>query len=121
MRALSMKEPWATLLLQGKKTIETRKWTTNYRGQLLFCASQSPRSPIAGFAFATAMLEDIRPMTKEDEAAACCPVYDRAYSWILRDIAPLPVKFRVRGQLGLFDVEVPAGGRCFTAGGERHA
>jgi hypothetical protein len=107
MKALSMKDPWATLLLQGKKTIETRKWTTKYRGEILFCATKWPHSAIAGLAFATAELIECRPMTKDDEAAACCPVYERAYSWILKDIRPLEVKFKVKGQLGLFDVEVP--------------
>ena len=107
MKALSLKEPWASLLLEGKKTIETRKWTTDYRGKILLCASLQPSSQIAGFAFATAELVDCRPMTKEDEVKAYCPVYDRANAWILEDIIPLDVKFRVKGHLGLFDVEIP--------------
>jgi len=38
MKALSWKEPFATLMLHGK--IETRTWNTNYRGLVLICASQ---------------------------------------------------------------------------------
>ena len=40
MKALSVKEPWASLIRSGKKTIETRTWNTNYRGKLLICTSQ---------------------------------------------------------------------------------
>ena len=46
MKALSIKEPWATLILEGKKTIETRTWKTNYRGEILLCASKNPKSNI---------------------------------------------------------------------------
>lgn len=37
-RALSWKEPFASLMLHGK--IETRTWHTNYRGLVLICASK---------------------------------------------------------------------------------
>lgn len=40
MKALSVKQPWASLIDDGTKTIETRKWSTRYRGDLLICASQ---------------------------------------------------------------------------------
>jgi len=32
--ALSIRQPWAELILCGKKTIELRSWTTDYRGPL---------------------------------------------------------------------------------------
>jgi len=32
--ALSIRQPWAELILLGRKTIELRSWSTNYRGQL---------------------------------------------------------------------------------------
>ena len=37
--ALSWKQPYAELMLHGKK--ETRKWATDYRGLVLICASKS--------------------------------------------------------------------------------
>lgn len=40
IRALSWKEPYASLMLHGK--IETRPWSTKYRGLVLVCASQKP-------------------------------------------------------------------------------
>lgn len=35
MKALSLKHPWAFLVMIGWKTIETRTWKTNYRGTIL--------------------------------------------------------------------------------------
>ncbi len=32
--AISIRQPWAELILLGKKTIELRSWSTDYRGQL---------------------------------------------------------------------------------------
>lgn len=32
MRALSIRQPWAELILSGRKTIETRSWRTSWRG-----------------------------------------------------------------------------------------
>ena len=39
MRVISIKEPFATLLMQNIKHIETRSWKTNYRGELYIHAS----------------------------------------------------------------------------------
>ena len=40
MKTLSLKQPWAELILQGKKKIELRKWNTNLRGEFLIHASK---------------------------------------------------------------------------------
>ena len=42
MRALSVKQPWASLIASGQKTIETRTWRTDYRGDLLIVSSRQP-------------------------------------------------------------------------------
>lgn len=34
MKVLSLTEPYATLIKNGIKTIETRSWKTNYRSKL---------------------------------------------------------------------------------------
>jgi len=39
LKALSFKQPWADLIMAGFKTIETRKWKTDWRGRLLICSS----------------------------------------------------------------------------------
>jgi len=40
MKAISLWQPWATLIAIGAKKYETRSWATPYRGPLLICASK---------------------------------------------------------------------------------
>jgi hypothetical protein len=40
--ALSLKQPWATLLVTGLKTIEVRRWPTARRGRILIHAARKP-------------------------------------------------------------------------------
>ncbi len=40
MLTLSLMQPWASLIVMGIKTIETRRWQTAHRGPMLIHASQ---------------------------------------------------------------------------------
>ena len=40
--ALSLKQPWAALVVAGKKTIEVRKWATGIRGRVYIHAARIP-------------------------------------------------------------------------------
>ena len=40
VKSLSLNQPYAELLISGKKTIEVRRWNTNFRGQFLVHASK---------------------------------------------------------------------------------
>jgi hypothetical protein len=40
--ALSLKQPWAALLVHGRKTVEVRRWPTARRGRVLIHASRIP-------------------------------------------------------------------------------
>jgi hypothetical protein len=40
--ALSLKQPWAALVVAGKKTIEVRKWATGIRGRIYIHAARIP-------------------------------------------------------------------------------
>ena len=40
--ALSLKQPWATLLVYGRKTVEVRRWPTTRRGRVLIHAARVP-------------------------------------------------------------------------------
>jgi len=42
MKALSLWQPWASLMAAGLKTIETRSWSTAYRGPLAIHAAKRP-------------------------------------------------------------------------------
>jgi hypothetical protein len=39
MKALTLWQPWASLIAQGEKKVETRSWCTKYRGDLAIHAS----------------------------------------------------------------------------------
>ena len=43
MKCLSVCQPFADLIIQGKKTIELRKWNTKFRGEFLIHASKKIR------------------------------------------------------------------------------
>lgn len=46
--ALSIKQPWAALLVHGLKTIEVRRWPTTKRGRILIHAGRIPDTrPVA--------------------------------------------------------------------------
>ena len=117
LRAISIKNPFATLMLGGK--IETRKWATDYRGEVLLCNTASPFSDRAatkimgevqsrraglilegalvrpGMAFAVARLVDCRPMTLADEDDCFVKYEPGLYCHIyknLRRIRELPFK-----------------------------
>lgn len=40
MKAITVLQPWAWLLVSGKKRCETRSWKTNYRGEILIHAGK---------------------------------------------------------------------------------
>lgn len=124
MKALSLKQPWASLIRDRYKLIETRTWKTDYRGDLLICSSKiidrlnmehfkdfyrnepEPDSDFPlGQAIAIVEVVDCVPMEKEHEHTALCEIYPNAYSWILNNIRPIKA-FPVKGQLGIFDVDV---------------
>lgn len=112
MKAISVKQPWANLIASGEKSIETRTWHTDYRGPLLIVSSRIPPIAPAGFGLAVADLIECRLMTKADEAAARCALYEGAFAWVfsrVRRIAPIPVK----GALRVFDVTLEASDLIF--------
>ena len=40
MKALTIKQPWASLIIYGDKDVENRSWPTSYRGPLLIHAGK---------------------------------------------------------------------------------
>ena len=129
MKALTLTQPWASLVALGHKRIETRSWSTKYRGKLYIHAAKGfPRSAREfadeeqsllperlprGMIVATARLVDIR-----GTASRYCEVlstqerrfgdyYPGRYAWVLEDIVPLDKPIPWRGMLGLFNIELP--------------
>jgi hypothetical protein len=112
VKALSVQQPWASLIASGEKTIETRTWGTEHRGDLLICAAKRskpgaiiPPDLPTGVALCIVTVADCRPMTADDAKAACCELYPRAVSWVLTNVRPVQ-PFAVRGQQRLFEVDL---------------
>lgn len=129
MKALTLWQPWAGLIAEGHKTVETRRWRTSYRGSLVICSAQKtgadirsvlqslgiiehlerprPVYLVGGRALAVVTLVDCRRMAKADEAAAKCPLYPGAWAWILRDIQPIEEPWpEVTGKQRLWDCDL---------------
>ena len=77
MKVLSLKQPYAELVVSGKKTIELRKWRTKFRGEFLVHASKkADESAMKKFGFSElptgcivgkATLKDVKEYKNGDE------------------------------------------------------
>lgn len=132
MRALTLTQPWATLVAIGAKRIETRSWSTGYRGPVAIhaakgfpawarqtCAEEpfasalraagitGPSQLPLGAVVATAVIEDVLhteavTWVQEDERAFG-DYEDGRFAWFLRDVVRLPKPVPARGALGLWE------------------
>jgi hypothetical protein len=122
MRALTIKQPWASLIIAGEKTAEFRSWATKRRGPIAIHAGASidPRAsscPITAAAMRRAGLEwDSLPLggiIGTVNISDCVPVGRRhkripgypgnGYAFMLSD--PQPIPFRpMRGALSFWKV-----------------
>lgn len=129
MKVLSLTEPFATLILNGKKHIETRSWKTSYRGWLYIHASMTKMakkdandnelmSLIAGkklnygFIVCKCNLVDCIYMTSEYvekikdsnyQEYICGEYSEGRYAWILEDVNILQTPVPAKGQLGIWN------------------
>jgi len=125
LKCLSISQPFADLVVSGKKTIELRKWNTNYRGEFLVHAPLKIRKEdckrlkiseklVTGAIIGKVEITDVKKYNsikevKNDQKLhlASKKFYDRMYGFILKN----PKKFRIpiscKGQLGFFDVDLP--------------
>ncbi len=60
MRALTVRQPWASLIISGVKNIENRSWTTDHRGPIVITSSAAS-APAHEWENARAILESIDP------------------------------------------------------------
>jgi hypothetical protein len=118
--AITVKQPFASLIVWGSKTIETRSSNINYRGPLVITSGkkvfdgpsflnpsaldyyeQNVDSMPQGMAIGVVDLVDCRPMTSEDEEFALVPSVEGLYSWIFEN--PVLIRpFDAPGHLGIF-------------------
>ena len=92
MKTLSVRQPWAWLIVYGGKDIENRSWRTPYRGPLLIHAGK-----------------------RIDQDACDCVTtsdsrwFEGPYGWVLANARPLPFE-ACNGKLGLFEHPAPSPG-----------
>jgi hypothetical protein len=126
MKALSFRQPWAELILQGRKTMDLRTYRTNHRGPLAIHASKTverdacrehnlnPDDLDTGGVVGIVGLVDVIPLTETDyeihrgEHLAGRSFQESMFGWILRDPQRLPQIAPVRGRMSLFNVDLEA-------------
>ncbi len=114
MKALSVRQPWASLIASGAKTIELRSWRTHHRGPLVIVAGRAAddaelaRFGLAGaprgVAVAVVDVVGVRPASVDDAGAACADVPAGAFAWCLANATALG-HVAVKGRLCLFDID----------------
>ena len=125
MKALSLTQPYAELIRNGTKLIETRSWKTNYRGRIYIHATigKPVKDPVLmeltngadldyGKIVCSANLVDCVEMTaefidqvKKNHKEYVSGIYEIGrYGWILEDVQPVE-KIEIKGHLGLWEVK----------------
>ncbi|MDD3341611.1 MAG: ASCH domain-containing protein [Bacilli bacterium] len=125
MKALTIKEPWATLIIDGHKKYEFRSWKTKYRGKLLIHAGMTLEKDMLerfkgynldcakGAIIGEAELTDCILVTEEfnKEILQIDPiVYGRTshtetYAWKLENVIKYEKPIYIKGMLGLWNYE----------------
>lgn len=107
VKALSILPEFAADIFDGFKTIEWRSWKTDYRGDLLICASSRKlKGCISGYALCMVTLKDIVPFTRKHLNGALMDFVPNppGYAWILDNVR-LVKPFPYKGKLHIYDVD----------------
>ncbi len=120
-----MSQPFADLIISGKKTIELRKWNTNFRGEFLIHSPIKIRTEdckrlkinkklVTGAIVGKAELYDIKKYNsikeiKKDQKFhfASKNFQDKTFGFLLKNSKSFRIPIPFKGQLGFFEVEVP--------------
>lgn len=124
MKTLTIKEPWASLIVSGYKEYEFRSWKTNYRGKILIHAGKSLERNQAkkfkeynleyscGEIIGEADLVDCIKVTeqfdnelKKKNSLVYGNNHIDNYAWKLENIKKYEKKIKVNGKLGLWNYE----------------
>jgi len=125
MKCLSICQPFAELIIQNKKTIELRKWNTNFRGEFLVHAPIKIRKEdykklkikenlTTGAIIGKVELYDVKKYESLKEIQedrnqhfSTKKFQKKTFGFILKNSKPLRIPIPWKGQLGFFDVELP--------------
>jgi len=123
MKALSIRQPWAWLIVHGGKDIENRNWPTKFRGDFLIHAAKgmtkeeyASAKDYAFSAFGGCELQNFPSFDALERggiigvaniidcvSSSRSPWFMGDYGFVLRDARPVPF-IQMRGQLGFFEV-----------------
>ncbi|ARA81557.1 ASCH domain-containing protein [Pseudomonas ficuserectae] len=123
MKALSIRQPWAWLIIHGGKDIENRTWHTKLRGRFLVHASKGMTVKewveASDFCIAQGIHDTPFDMPAYDDLqrggiigsvelvdsvdTSTSPWYMGQKAFVLRDPKPLPIT-PFKGRLGFFEV-----------------
>jgi hypothetical protein len=120
IRGLTIRQPWAELILRGRKPYELRSWETRYRGPLLIHAGANverqnalamglnPDNLISGAYVGIVWLTEVRPHSRKDarllkKNRAGFGWFPGNFSWVLRKPRRIP-PIKAKGKLGLINV-----------------
>ena len=121
MKCLSLRQPYAELVADGRKTIETRRWNTNFRGKFLIHASNAIDNEsaillnidcsklIKGAVIGLAFLYDVKKyISKKDfladkEQHLSIKFSKPKYGFLLKNGKKLNKPTPMPGRLGFFD------------------
>jgi hypothetical protein len=98
VKAIALREPFASRIAAGEETTAYKNFRTAYRGEILIVADEEP-----WYALALAELVEVRPISPAMNA----PI-NRGYAWTFADIVRI-TRFPVAHRTGLFTAEIPEG------------
>lgn len=125
MKVLTIREPWASLIIEGYKEYEFRSWKTNYRGKILIHAGLNieknnlvkfkdydiniQKGKIIGEAMLTdcvKVTEDFqKELLKKDKIVYGQSDHASDYAWKLENVIKYEEPISVKGKLGLWNHE----------------
>lgn|SRR5574337_939184 len=125
MKCLSVSQPYADLIIQGKKTIELRTWNTKFRGEFLVHAPLKIKTQVCqklgidskglrtGVIIGRVEIYDVKVYKTQEELKsdyskhfASREFFDRKYGFLLRKPVELRVPIPYKGSLGFFEVKL---------------
>jgi len=125
LKCLSISQPFADLIISGKKIIELRKWNTNFRGEFLIHAPIKIRTEdckrlkinqklVTGAIIGKAELYNVKKYNSNKEIKAdqkfhlaSKNFHDRTFGFMLKNAKSFRISIPYKGQLGFFDVDLP--------------
>ena len=123
MKVITLKQPWATLIVEGIKKYEFRSWKTNYRGKILIHAGSGvdkegmkrveylnleyPKSRIIGEVEIVDCIElndELNKKINNENIIVYGNKNRTGYAWVLKNSKKINDDRIVKGKLGIWNI-----------------